>query len=202
MLFFFGRGIETVAGGVAVAVAVDDDTAVGQFSGAVVLVAAELGQGGEEQAELAHGGESAVVMIGVDLGELDRVDDDLVGGDFAHQVEAEELVVAQVAGDGGVGAAHDLGDLAEGESLRAELVGLEDSGPAGGVGIVGMGHGYRSFVLSLIRDYMFWSRGCGLSYVAWVAFGGLTQALCQRERELGSGLAGRGGGHFVDDVVG
>ena len=76
-----------------------------------------------------------------EVGELDDVGDDLVGGEFLDEVGAEEFEVAEVGGDGGVGAVHAFGDLTEGESLLSELVGLEEFGSAGGVGEVGEGHG-------------------------------------------------------------
>ena len=124
LLDFFGCGREEVVGlGVAPAVAVDGDAALGEFLGGCGFVAADLGAGAEQQAEFADGGEALVVAGVVEVGELDEVCDELVGGEFVDEVGAEEFEVVEVGGDGGMGAAHALGDLAEGEALLPEFGG-------------------------------------------------------------------------------
>ena len=105
LLELFGGGREQAVGfGVAAAVVVDGDAALGEFAGAFGFIAPDLGEGSEQEAEFTQVGEALLVLRILGLSELDQVADDLVGGEFADQVGAEEFVVAQVAGDGGDGA--------------------------------------------------------------------------------------------------
>jgi len=140
-VLFGGGRVQAVGFGVAGAVAVDGDASLQEFEGAVRFVAADLREGGEQQAEFVQVGAALDVVGVVVVAEVDQVGHDLVGGEVLDQVAAEEFEVAQVGVDGGDGALHALGDLAHGESLHAELLGLEDAGASGGVGVVGEGHG-------------------------------------------------------------
>ncbi|MYD53064.1 MAG: hypothetical protein F4W96_01980 [Chloroflexi bacterium] len=80
------------------------------------------------------------MMRVVEIGELDQVADDLIGGEFGDEVGAEQFVVAQVAVDGGHGSVHALADLAVGETLLSKHVRLEHEGSLGRVRIVGERH--------------------------------------------------------------
>ena len=141
-LFLGGGRVEAVEQGAAVAVAVDADAVLGEFHGAVVFVASDLGDGAEQEAQFAGRGEAPVVVLVGDVGELDDMRDELVGGEFVEQVVAEEFEVSEVADHGGGGAVHDFGDLADREALLSELVGLEEFGATGGVGEAWEGHGW------------------------------------------------------------
>ena len=142
--FFGGRVVEVVVLGVAVAVAVDGDAALGEVSGAFGLVAADGGQRGEQESEFADIGEALVVMRVVGVAEVDQMADDLVGGEFVDEVGAEEFVVAQVAEGGGGRAVQALGDLSDGEALFSELLSVQDFGSAGRVWVAWEGHGWVS----------------------------------------------------------
>ena len=63
LLELFGGGAEEAVGlGLAAAVAVDGDPALGEFLGAFGFVAPELGEGREQQAQFADVGEALVVL--------------------------------------------------------------------------------------------------------------------------------------------
>ena len=76
------------------------------------------------------------------LDELVDLVDQLLGGEGFEDVLAVELKVAEVGGDGGVGAAEFGGDLAEAEALAAEVVSLEDASAAAQAGRLGRGLGH------------------------------------------------------------
>ena len=93
----------------------------------------DLVEGVDEQAEFSGGVDVLGVEIGVGvLQGGDRVDEQ-VGGEGFDDLGSVGLEVADVAGGGGVGAVHALADLSVGESLAAEVVGLESLGSLGGV---------------------------------------------------------------------
>ena len=117
--FFRGGRVRAIGLGITVPVAVDGDSGLEDVSRAFDLAGTEGGQGGEQQPQLADVGEAAVVMRVVEIGKLDQVADDLVGGELSDQVAAEQLVVAQITVNGGYGAVHALADLAIGEALLA-----------------------------------------------------------------------------------
>ena len=92
----------------------------------------------QEEAQFACGGDGPSVLIGVGLGMGEDVElvGEEVGGDGAQDVVAVTLEVLEVRVDGGVGAAEACADLAEGESLAVEVVGLEHAVAAPGCGRV------------------------------------------------------------------
>ena len=77
-------------------------------------------EGVEQEAEFAGGLDVSLVEVVVGLAELLEGVEELVGGERFDDVFAVLFEGFEVLGDGGVGAAHLLGDLAEGESLAAE----------------------------------------------------------------------------------
>ena len=92
----------------------------------------------EEEAELARGGDLAIVALLVGGVELLQGADELLGGERFDDFGAVGVEVAQVLQDGGGGAVHFGGDPADGESLAAELVGSEDFGSTDGTHGVGL----------------------------------------------------------------
>ena len=86
----------------------------------------------QQEAELARGGDVALVSLGVGEVELLEGLDELLGGEGLDDFGAVGVEVAQVLKHGGGGAVHFGGDLADGESLAAELVGSEDFGSTDG----------------------------------------------------------------------
>lgn len=123
-----------------VAVAVDGDSGLEDVTRAFDLAGAEGRERAQQQAQLADVGQAAVVMRVVEIGELEQMGDDLVGGEFGDEIGAEQLIIAQVTVDGGHRAVHALADLAVGEALLSKHVGLEHEGSLGGVRIVGERH--------------------------------------------------------------
>ena len=119
----------------------------------LLLVLFKLRQVAEQEAQLAGGGDAPSMprRVGVGLGLCEEVDlvEELVAGDGVEDVVAVELEVAEVGGDGGAGAVHAFGDLALGERLAVEVVGLKDAEATSGRGWDGLdaGHGLRSPIL-------------------------------------------------------
>jgi len=101
---------------------------------------ADGGERGQQQTQFADVGEAAVMMRVVEIGEVDQVGDDLVGGQFGDDVGPELLEIVHVAVHLGDGAVHALADLAIGETLQSEQVRLKHEGALGRVGIVGERH--------------------------------------------------------------
>ena len=141
---FLGGRAHVIGFGEAVSVAVDGDAGLEDLDGAVDFASADFGRGEEEQAQFSDVGEPAFVMGVVEIGELDQMGGDLVGGEFGDDVVTELLEVVEVSVDGGDGAAHALADLSVGESLLSEGVGFEHLGSSGLVGVVGEWHGLSS----------------------------------------------------------
>ena len=86
----------------------------------------------QQEAELASGGDVALVSLGVGEVELLEGLDELLGGERFDDFGAVGVEVAQVLEHGGGGAVHLGGDPADGESLAAEVIGLEDFGSSDG----------------------------------------------------------------------
>ncbi|MDE2747310.1 MAG: hypothetical protein OXI41_15270 [Chloroflexota bacterium] len=78
---------------------------------------ADRGERGQQQTQFADVEETAVVMRVVEIGEVDQVGDDLVGGQFGDDVGPELFEIVHVAVHRGDGAVHALADLAIGETL-------------------------------------------------------------------------------------
>ena len=127
------------------------------FGGAGFL-AAELVDDGEA----LEGVEGVLVAEFEDaVAELEGVFEQQVVGDAGGQLVSLGFEQFEVVGDGGVGDAELVGDLAEGAALLAELVGLADAGASLGGG----GHVVRSLSCSMwIRDGITvgWGWGFGL----------------------------------------
>ena len=102
----------------------------------LLLLFAEAGHGGEEEPEFAGGGEGLSVLLRVGLGLGEGVDlvEQPVASDGVQDVAAVKLEVTQIGGGSGTGAAELVGDLLEGKSPAAEVVGFEDALAAPGVG--------------------------------------------------------------------
>ena len=98
-----------------------------------LLAVGDAVEGVEQEAEFPGGADVSVVQVWVGGVELAQGVDQVVGGEGLDDGVLVGVEVSEVLGDGRVGAAHLVGDLAEGESLAAEVVGVEESGSSSGV---------------------------------------------------------------------
>ena len=138
----FVPGVTVGAGAVGLAAAGKRDRGGGLGVCALALRSGlELGERAEQEPEFARGGDVLLVLLGFlsGLDQLLDLVDQLLGDEGLEDVLAVELEVAQVGGDGRVGAAEFGGDLPQAESLAAEPVGLEDALAASWRGRVGHG---------------------------------------------------------------